>query len=112
VHGLQTEGFPNAFFMGFNHGAITVNTLQTLNEQAVQVAYMLDQVRVGGGSQIEATPEDEQAWVDKMTDKARVGAKFRAECTPGCYNNEGAAENPNGFFSANYGAGPVRFLRS
>ena len=35
VHGLQTEGFPNAFFMGFNQGAVTVNIPQTLNEQAV-----------------------------------------------------------------------------
>jgi cation diffusion facilitator CzcD-associated flavoprotein CzcO len=110
VHGLQTEGFPNAFFMGFNQGAVTVNIPQTLNEQAVQIAYMLDQVRARGGSQIEATPEGEQAWVDEMIDKARVGAKFRAECTPGYYNNEGVAENPNGFFSANYGAGPVRFF--
>jgi cyclohexanone monooxygenase len=59
VHGLQTEGFPNAFFMGFNQGAVTVNIPQTLNEQAVQIAYMLDQVRARGGSQIEATPEGE-----------------------------------------------------
>jgi cation diffusion facilitator CzcD-associated flavoprotein CzcO len=110
VHGLQTEGFPNAFFMGFNQGAVTVNIPQTLNEQAVQIAYILDQVRASGGSQIEATPEGEQAWVDEMIDKARVGAKFRAECTPGYYNNEGVAENPNGFFSANDGAGPVRFF--
>ena len=110
VHGLQTEGFPNAFFMGFNQGAVTVNIPQTLNEQAVQIAYMLDQVRARGGSQIEATPEGEQAWVDEMIDKERLGAKFRAECTPGYYNNEGVAENPNGFFSANYGAGPVRFF--
>lgn len=110
VHGLQTEGFPNAFFMGFNQGAVTVNIPQTLNEQAVQIAYMLDQVRARGGSQIEATPEGEQAWVDEMIDKERLGSKFRAECTPGYYNNEGVAENPNGFFSANYGAGPVRFF--
>jgi len=110
VHGLQTEGFPNAFFMGFNQGAVTVNVPQTLNEQAVQIAYMLGQVRERGGSRIEATPEGEQAWVDEMNDKARVGAKFRAECTPGYYNNEGVAENPNGFFSGNYGAGPVRFF--
>jgi cation diffusion facilitator CzcD-associated flavoprotein CzcO len=110
VHGLQTEGFPNAFFMGFNQGAVTVNIPQTLNEQAVQIAYMLDQVRARGGSQIEATPEGDQAWVDEMIDKARHGAKFRAECTLGYHNNESVADNPNGFFSANYGAGPVRFF--
>ncbi|MBT5865958.1 MAG: NAD(P)/FAD-dependent oxidoreductase, partial [Ilumatobacter sp.] len=35
LHGLQTEGFPNAFFLGFTQGAVTVNVPQTLNEQAV-----------------------------------------------------------------------------
>ena len=45
-----------------------------------------------------------------MTAKARLGEKFRAECTPGYYNNEGQAGNPNGFFSSSYGAGPVRFF--
>ena len=34
--------------MGFNQGAVMVNIPQTLNEQAVQIAYMLDQVRGAG----------------------------------------------------------------
>ncbi|MCL4116240.1 UNVERIFIED_CONTAM: hypothetical protein GTU68_040991 [Idotea baltica] len=110
VHGLQTEGFPNAFFMGFTQGAVTVNVPQTLNEQAVHITYMLDKVREADGTMIEATPEGEQAWVDEMRDKARLGARFRRECTPGYYNNEGVAENPNGFFSASYGEGPVKFF--
>jgi len=111
LHGLQTTGFPNAFFMGFTQGAVTVNVPQTLNEQAVQIAYILDKVREQGGATVEATAEGEQAWVDEMLSKAHYGAKFRAQCTPGYYNNEGAEENPNGFFSSNYGAGPVRFFQ-
>jgi len=111
VHGLQTEGFPNAFFMGFTQGAVTVNVPQTLNEQAVHITYMLDKVRQADGTMIEATAEGEQAWVNEMRNKARLGARFRAECTPGYYNNEGVAENPNGFFSASYGEGPVKFFQ-
>ncbi len=111
LHGLQTADFPNAFFMGFTQGAVTVNVPQTLNEQAVHVTYMLDKVREQGGSTIEITPDAEQGWVDEMESKARFGAKFRAQCTPGYYNNEGSDEkNPNGFFNASYGAGPVRFF--
>ncbi|WP_420453152.1 flavin-containing monooxygenase [Ilumatobacter sp.] len=110
LHGLQSSGFPNAFFLGFIQGAVTVNIPQTLNEQAVHVAYVLDEVRERGGSRVEVTAEAEQAWVDEMADKARIGARFRAECTPGYYNNEGRAGNPNGFFSASYGEGPVRFF--
>lgn len=53
---------------------------------------------------------DPDAWVAEMQSKARFGARFRAECTPGYYNNEGGVENPNGFFSASYGAGPVAFF--
>jgi len=111
LHGLQTAGFPNAFFMGFTQGAVTVNVPETLNEQAVHITYMLDRVREQGGTTIEATAEGEQAWVQEMHDKAHYGAKFRAQCTPGYYNNEGAKENPNGFFSSSYGAGPVRFFQ-
>ena len=32
-------------------------------------------------------------------------------CTPGYYNNEGKLGNPNGFFTAMYGAGPIKFFR-
>jgi cation diffusion facilitator CzcD-associated flavoprotein CzcO len=111
LHGMQTHGFPNCFFMGFTQGAVTVSVPQTLNAQAVHITYMLDQLREQGGSVIECTAEGEQGWIDEMIDKARLGARFRAECTPGYYNNEGQTGNPNGFFTGTYGAGPIRFFR-
>ncbi len=111
LHGLQTADFPNCFFLGFVQGAVTVNIPQTLNEQAKHAAHILSEVRARGASVVEATPEGEQAWVEEMERKSRIGARFRAECTPGYYNNEGQAGNPNGFFSASYGAGPVKFFR-
>ena len=111
LHGLQTADFPNCFFLGFVQGAVTVNIPQTLNEQAKHAAHILSEVRDRGASVVEATPEGEQAWVEEMERKSRIGARFRAECTPGYYNNEGQAGNPNGFFSASYGAGPVKFFR-
>ena len=46
-----------------------------------------------------------------MVDKATLGDRFRAECTPGYYNNEGQTGNNNGFFSGSYGGGPIRFFR-
>ena len=111
LHGMQAHGFPNCFFMGFTQGAVTVSVPQTLNEQACHITYMLSEVRSQGGSTIECTPEGEQAWLDEMASKARLGARFRAECTPGYYNNEGQTGNPNQFFSGAYGAGPIRFFR-
>ena len=111
LHGMQTHGFPNCFFMGFTQGAVTVSVPQTLNEQARHITYMLSEVRNEGGSTIECTPEGEQAWLDEMASKARLGARFRAECTPGYYNNEGQTGNPNQFFNGSYGAGPIKFFR-
>ena len=111
LHGMQTAGFPNSFHMGFTQGAVTVNVPQTLNEQAVHISHILATTRDSEATVVEVTPEAEQEWVDEMIDKARLGERFRAECTPGYYNNEGKSGNGNGFFAANYGAGPVKFFQ-
>lgn len=110
LHGLQTNGFPNCFFLGFTQSAVTVNVPQSLNEQARHVTYILDQVKARGATIVEATVEGEAGWVAEMNSKAKMGEQFRAECTPGYYNNEGKSGNPNGFFSFAYGAGPLRFF--
>jgi cyclohexanone monooxygenase len=111
LHGLQTNGFPNCFFLGFTQTAVTVNVPHALDEQARHVAFILDQVRSRGASTVEATFDGEQAWCDEMRSKARLGVRFYEACTPGYYNNEGKLGNPNGFFAGMYGAGPVAFFR-
>ena len=111
LHGLQSNGFPNCFFLGFTQTAVTVNVPHALDEQARHLTHILDEVRRRGARVVEATAEGEQAWVDEMRDKARLGLKFYAECTPGYYNNEGKLGNPNGFFAGMYGGGPVRFFQ-
>jgi cation diffusion facilitator CzcD-associated flavoprotein CzcO len=110
LHGLQTNGFPNCFFLGFTQSAVTINVPQSLNEQARHVTYILNQVKARGGTTVEATMQGEQDWVAEMHSKAKMGEQFRIECTPGYYNNEGKSGNPNGFFSFAYGAGPLRFF--
>ena len=110
LHGLQTNGFPNCFFLGFTQTAVTVNVPHALNEQAKHVAYILREARARGASTVETTFEAEQAWCDEVRDKARLGERFYRECTPGYYNNEGRLGNPNGFFAGMYGAGPVVFF--
>ncbi len=110
LHGLQTNGFPNCFFLGFTQTAVTVNVPHALNEQAEHVAHILGEARRRGAQRIEVTPKAEQEWVDEVRDKARLGERFYAECTPGYYNNEGRLANPNGFFAGMYGAGPIRFF--
>ncbi len=110
LHGLQSHGFPNCFFVGITQTAFTVNIPHTLNEQAKHVAFILGAAQQHGASVVEATAEGEQGWVDEMQSKAQLGAKFYAECTPGYYNNEGKGPSPHGYFAAGYGGGPLRFF--
>ncbi len=111
LHGLTANGFPNMFFLGFTQTAVTVNVPHALNEQAKHVRFLLETAAEQDATKIEPTLEGEQMWVDEMASKARLGERFRAECTPGYYNNEGKTGNPIGFFSGTYGAGPIRFFR-
>ncbi len=110
LHGLQTQGFPNCFFLGFTQTAVTVNVPQSLNEQARHVTYILGELKARGATTIQTLAEGEAGWVAEMESKARMGEEFRVECTPGYYNNEGQAGNPNSFFTFAYGAGPIRFF--
>ena len=111
MHGLMTSGFPNCFFLGFTQTAVTVNIPHALNEQAKHVRHILTEARQRGAAVVEAAPEGERAWVDEMHSKARLGARFYAECTPGYYNNEGKIGPEGGFWANSYGAGSVRFFK-
>jgi cyclohexanone monooxygenase len=111
-HGLQTNAFPNCFFLGFTQTAVTVSVPHALNEQARHVTYILEEARLRGARVVEATAEAEQSWLDEMRDKARLAERFYASCTPGYYNNEGNLGNPNGFFAGAYGAGPIKFFQT
>ena len=109
-HGLQSNGFPNCFFLGFTQTAITVNVPHALNNQAKHVAYVLSELRSRGHKTVEVSAAAEQEYVEEIQRLSRSNTQFYAECTPGYYNSEGKPGNRNGFFSEMYGAGPVRFF--
>jgi cyclohexanone monooxygenase len=111
LHGLQTHGFPNCFFLGFTQTAVTVSVPYALNQQAKHAGYIIDEAHRREAGAVDITAEAEQAWVDEMKDKARLGVKFYTECTPGYYNNEGKVGAAGGFFSSLYGAGPIHFFQ-
>ena len=111
LHGLQTNGFPNCFFLGFTQTALTTSVPHTLSEQATHVTHLINHVRHSGTSAIEATLEGENGWVAEMKDKSGFGRRFYAECTPGYYNDEGKLDNPLGFFKSSYGGGTTHFFQ-
>jgi cyclohexanone monooxygenase len=109
-HGLQSNGFPNCFFLGFTQTAVSVSVPMALNEQAKHVTYMMDKARDRGAEVVETTVEAEEAWVSEMRRAQTIGRRFYSECTPGYYNNEGKLGSPIGFFAGTYVEGPIRFF--
>src|SRR4029453_13184143 len=54
LHGLQTNGFPNCFFLGFTQTAVTVSVPHALDEQARHLTWILEQVKARGAEVVEA----------------------------------------------------------
>ncbi len=111
LHGLQTNGFPNCFFLGFTQTAVTVSVPMALNEQARHVTYMMEEAKARGAETIEPTVEAEDAWVAEIRRAAAIGTRFYRECTPGYYNNEGKLGSPFGLFAGTYVEGPIKFFK-
>ena len=111
LHGFQTRGFPNCFFMGVTQGGFTANFPHMLNEQSLHIAYMIDHVSDGNVSCIEASQEAEDGWVATIKGMAVFNQRFLEECTPGYYNNEGKPGQGNSLIGSQYGGGPEAFFR-
>lgn len=108
-HGLHAKGFPNSFFFGPIQSAFTATFTYALDENAIQTAYILDQLNKRGIKRVEASAAAEAAWVDRVIKKARLTEDFQKSCTPGYYNNEGHVQfKPQNTF---YGGGPIEFFK-
>ncbi len=111
LHGFQTRGFPNCFFMGITQGGFTANFPHMLNEQSLHIAYIVKQAMARQARTVEATAEAEADWVATMQRLKANNLKFLMECTPGYYNNEGRPGAGTGLLDAQYGGGPEEFFR-
>ena len=111
LHGFQTNGFPNCFFMGVTQGGFTANFPHMLNEQSLHIAYMVSQVMNGNANCMEPSVEGEDEWVDTIKRMAMFNQKFLEECTPGYYNNEGHPGVGNSLIGSAYGGGPEAFFQ-
>jgi cyclohexanone monooxygenase len=92
LHGLSSHGFPNWFTIGINQNGLSPNMTAMFDDQAVHVAFIVDEVLKRGKAVVEVTAEAEQAWIDEIVRLAGSGtaaAAFLEECTPGYYNREG-----------------------
>ncbi|RLA46172.1 MAG: monooxygenase [Gammaproteobacteria bacterium] len=112
MHGLFSHNFPNCFFMGMFQTGLTVSIPHMLNEQAGQIAYVIDQCLDSNARVAEVSQEAEDEWGAVIRRLAHNNEEFFASCTPGYYNNEGAEGlNGNNFFTDLYGGGPEQFFQ-
>ncbi|MBC8187731.1 MAG: NAD(P)/FAD-dependent oxidoreductase [Proteobacteria bacterium] len=110
LHGMHVRGFPNCFVMSNPQSGFTASYPHLLNEQAVHLAYIIQNGREKGLRIIEASEEGEAKWVEQCISKARDAGDFFENCTPGYYNNEGQMSDrsvQNGF----YGGGSIEFFK-
>ncbi len=92
LHGLSSHGFPNWFTIGINQNGLSPNMTAMFDDQAIHVAYIIDEVSRRGRRVVEVTEGAEQAWVERIVALAGSGAQaFLEDCTPGYYNREGQA---------------------
>ncbi len=111
LHGFQTEGFPNLFFIGLIQGGLTANNTHMLTEQADHISYLIHYANQIGAKTAEISKDAENKWVEEMKNSALDNEDFLSSCTPGYYNDEGKSEI-NGLFSLQYGGGPVKFFET
>ncbi len=111
LHGFQTHGFPNCFFMGVLQGGFTANFPHLLDEQSSHIAYMVGHARNNNYHCLEASAQAEDAWVRTIKAMSMFNARFLEECTPGYYNNEGHVDAGNSLLGGQYGGGPEAFFQ-
>ena len=108
LFGMHAKEFPNAFFFGIGQTGFSSTYTYALDEQAIQLSYLLSRAREMGAKTIEPTQEAVDEWVQTIIEKARVSKEFQENCTPGYYNLEGAVNQlPQ---NNTYGGGPIEFF--
>ena len=110
LHGIHVHGFPNCFILNNTQAGFTASYPHLLDEQARQIAYIVQTATARGSIRVEASEKAEADWVQRCIDTGRNNGEFLESCTPGYYNNEGKAgerSQQDGFF----GGGPVEYFR-
>jgi cyclohexanone monooxygenase len=110
LHGVQTSGFPNAFFIRTAHTGLTPNFTHMVEEQSRHIAYIMSKAIDLPQGIVEVRPQAEEAWGAEIDRLGQRGKSYHAECTPSYTNSEGRPDDPNSLFAKVYGGGPVTFF--
>ena len=111
LHGIPSRGFPNAVLVQPTQGANLIsNVPHNLTEAGKTIAVTIARALGSGFSEIEATKEAEDAWVELLL--SGPGRMLGSpDCTPGYYNNEGQDLGLRARLNAGYPQGPMAYFR-
>ncbi len=111
LHGIHSRGFPNAFLVQPTQGANLIsNVPHNLTEAGKTIAVTIATALGNGFSEIEATKEAEDAWVELLL--SGPGRMLGSpDCTPGYYNNEGQDLGLRARLNVGYPQGPMAYFR-
>lgn len=109
LHGHSSHGFPNWFLIGATQVGVSANYSSMVDEQALQIVYILKELRERGANSVQPTVEAEDAWVRVIKQSAQDTSDFFDACTPGYYNNEGKHRESKAAFIDAYAPGVNAF---
>ncbi|OYU34714.1 NAD(P)/FAD-dependent oxidoreductase [Novosphingobium sp. PASSN1] len=89
LHGIHVHKFPNYFILSTTQTAWGPNFPHMMNEQAIQIAYVVAEAKQRRLKSVEVTQEAESKWVEFHEQSAGPVIKMWAECTPSFWNDEG-----------------------
>jgi len=112
LHGIHVNGFPNLFMVGPTQGANLISNIpHNLTERARTLTTVITHAESIHATQVEATAEAQQDWVDRLLAGDRRFRGGGPDCTPGYYNNEGIDVGQRGILnSLGYPDGPVAYF--
>jgi cyclohexanone monooxygenase len=110
LHGLQSHGFPNCFFLGYTQSGVSPNYTHTAEERARHFTYLVSTWVRRGATTIEATREAEEEWLSAMNEASEKPKAFYEDCTPSYLSSEGEKDNPHGMLANNFGGKPTEFF--
>ena len=89
---VQTDRFPNFFFMRLAQAGGSFNFTSVAEEQSAYIAHVIGSCLGTGAATVEPTAAAVDAWVEIVVAKAAPRQELMRTCTPGYYNYEGDPE--------------------
>jgi cyclohexanone monooxygenase len=109
---VQTDKFPNFFFMRLAQAGGSFNYTSVAEEQSAHIAHTIGRCLEQAGARVEPTREAVDAWVDIVVAKAAPRQIMLKTCTPSYYNYELNPERERfAALSDLCGEGPLTYFR-